>query len=109
MTNLIRNASKYSPHADKIHIRLKYEHDTVIVEVEDYGLGISPEDQTRLFDRFFRSARVATSYPGLGLGLSICKEIIGALGGKIWLQSELGKGSKFYFSLPVSPEIPELS
>src|SRR6185369_16897332 len=109
MTNLIRNASKYSPDADKIVIRLKYASDVVTVEVEDFGLGISAEDQAKLFDRFFRSAQVATSYPGLGLGLSICKEIIETLGGKIWLTSVLGKGSHFYFSLPVSPEMPELS
>lgn len=108
MTNLIRNASKYSPDADKIIIRLKRQDNLVTVEVEDFGLGISAEDQTKLFDRFFRSAQV-TSYPGLGLGLSICKEIIEALGGKIWLKSELGKGSHFYFSLPVSRDLSELS
>ena len=52
---------------------------------------------------------MATSYPGLGLGLSICNEIIEALGGKLWLTSELGKGSHFYFALPVSPEVAEFS
>ena len=109
MTNLVRNASKYSPKSDKIVIRMKTEASNIVLEVQDYGLGISVEDQAKLFDRFFRSSSVSTSYPGLGLGLSICKEIIEALGGKIWLTSELGKGSHFYFSLPVTAELPELS
>ena len=109
MTNLIRNASKYSPQADKIVIHIKLENNAIVTEVEDFGLGISPEDQAKLFDRFFRSTAVATTYPGLGLGLSICKEIVEALGGRIWLTSELGKGSHFFFSLPVSSDMSELS
>ncbi len=109
MANLIRNASKYSPNSDKIIIRIKSEGTNVILEVQDYGLGISAEDQPKLFERFFRSSSVATSYPGLGLGLSICKEIIEALDGKIWLTSEIGQGSHFYFSLPLSSEFTEFS
>ncbi len=109
MTNLIRNASKYSSPELKIVIRLSYLNNMVQVEVQDYGLGIAPEDQDKLFQRFFRSSRVAESYPGLGLGLSVCREIIVALGGEIWVASELGKGSHFFFTLPVSPTSRELS
>lgn len=109
MTNLIRNASKYSPDADKIVIRLSTDESSIVLEVQDFGLGISAEDQPKLFERFFRSSSVATSYPGLGLGLSVCKEIIEALGGKIWLTSEIGQGSHFFFSLPFNPEFNELS
>jgi len=109
MTNLIRNASKYSPDADKIVVRLSTKGSNIVLEVQDFGLGISAEDQPKLFERFFRSSSVATSYPGLGLGLSVCKEIIEALGGKIWLTSEVGQGSHFYFSLPFNSEFTDLS
>ena len=109
MTNLIRNASKYSPHTKEIKVLVSYENNNVVVEVQDLGLGISVEDMPKLFNRFFRSQNVATSYPGLGLGLSVCKEIVDGLDGKIWLTSELGEGSSFYFSLPVAPSESEIS
>jgi signal transduction histidine kinase len=109
MTNLIRNASKYSPDADKIVVRLAAQDSNIVLEIQDFGLGISSDDLPKLFERFFRSSSVATSYPGLGLGLSICTEIIEALGGKIWVTSEIGQGSHFYFSIPLNPEYTELS
>jgi signal transduction histidine kinase len=102
MANLIRNASKYSGPDEKIIIRLSHVDNAVQVEVQDFGLGIDAEDQPKLFQRFFRSSRVLKGYPGLGLGLSICKEIVEALGGHMWLESALGHGSRFYFQLPVS-------
>ncbi|MDB5178725.1 MAG: hypothetical protein JWN01_668 [Patescibacteria group bacterium] len=109
MTNLIRNASKYSPNSSVITVRLSSKNNLVTVEVEDSGMGIPAAEQPKIFTRFFRSSRVTQSYPGLGLGLSVCHEIIKALDGKIWLISEVNKGSHFYFSLPVSPGERELS
>jgi signal transduction histidine kinase len=101
MTNLLRNASKYSPKATEIRVILKREGNRVLVEVQDDGIGIPEKEQGRIFERFFRSDEVTTSYPGLGLGLSICKEIVEALGGRIWFQSQVGHGSQFFFSLPI--------
>jgi signal transduction histidine kinase len=109
MTNLIRNASKYSPPTSTITIHISYKNNLVTTEIEDAGMGIPEAEQSKIFTRFFRSSRVTQSYPGLGLGLSVCKEIIEALDGKIWLISEENRGSHFYFSIPVSPSEQEIS
>jgi signal transduction histidine kinase len=101
VTNLIRNAMKYSPNAGDILIHGKLHGDKIVVSVQDFGVGVSPEDIPHLFQRFYRSARVATAFPGLGLGLYVSKGIIEALGGTMWVESQLEKGSTFYFSLPV--------
>jgi signal transduction histidine kinase len=70
--------------------------------VKDAGRGIPKDDTKRIFDRFYQvDEKRGKTYPGLGLGLHICKKIIDAHGGKIWVESELGKGSTFYFSLPI--------
>lgn len=106
VSNLIRNAAKYSPDADTITVRSSFADGTVTVEVEDFGVGISAEDQAHIFDRFYRSPSVAQTFQGLGLGLSICKTIIDRMGGKIWVESELGKGTHMYFSLAVSNNAP---
>lgn len=102
VSNLIRNASKYSPDADKIIIRSSVSQQGVVVEVEDFGVGISAEDQAHIFERFYRAPSVTESFQGLGLGLSICKDIIERLGGKIWAESTMGHGTHFYFSLPIA-------
>lgn len=109
MANLLRNASKYSSPTSTITVSLSATDNDVIVEVSDTGIGITPQDQIKLFERFYRSSKVTTSYPGLGLGLSVCKEIIEALGGKIWVRSAEGKGSHFYFSLPISSHERDLT
>jgi signal transduction histidine kinase len=101
LTNLIRNATKYAPNAGDILIHGKSEGGKIIVSVQDFGVGISRDDIPHLFERFYRSSRVAAAFPGLGLGLYISKGIIEASGGAMWVESELGKGSTFYFSLPV--------
>lgn len=104
VSNLIRNARKYSPDGGDIIVRGTLQGDKVVVSVHDSGIGISSEDQQHLFERFFRSAGVKDKYPGLGLDLYLSKNIIESLGGTIWVTSELGKGSIFYFSLPVKHE-----
>jgi signal transduction histidine kinase len=107
MSNLLRNAAKYSPQAEEVRVILRREGNNVVVQVQDDGIGIAADEQPRVFERFFRSSRVTKTYPGLGLGLSI-KEIVEALGGKIWFTSEAGNGSAFFVSLPVSAQSTEL-
>ncbi len=102
VSNLLRNAYRYSPDADTIHITSKYENGQVMVGVQDFGLGISKEDQTHVFEQFYHATSVAELFPGLGLGLAISKQIVERLGGKIWLESAKGLGSTFYFSLPAA-------
>ncbi|HEY6736379.1 MAG TPA: ATP-binding protein [Candidatus Saccharimonadia bacterium] len=109
ISNLLRNASKYSPAAKEIRVLLGRDGNQVVVQVQDYGIGIAEVDQPHIFERFFRSSGVLGNYPGLGLGLSICKEIMGALGGKVWFKSVHGQGSQFFVSLPVSSASVELS
>jgi two-component system, OmpR family, sensor histidine kinase VicK len=104
---LVDNAIKYSPPggAIKIHGCVEAQNQTVIITVEDEGVGIPPEHQERVFERFYRVPNPATSgIEGSGLGLAICKGIIEQHGGKIWLKSLLGKGTSFSFSIPYIEE-----
>ncbi len=103
MTNLIRNAKKYSPHGEEIKVHISLQKNLVVVSIHDSGPGIGSSDLPHIFERFYKPASVSPEYLGLGLGLYVSKTIIDALGGKIWVTSELGKGSIFYFSLPVIP------
>ncbi len=97
--NLISNATKYSPKADKVVINTSIEGGNVTVSVQDFGTGISSTELNRIFDRFYRVNNLQYKSGGLGLGLYISAEIIKRQGGKIWVESELGRGSVFYFSL----------
>lgn len=102
LINLIENAIKYSPHGGKIVIKGKAEGDKVIISVADEGIGIPLRDQEQVFDRFFRVTGTSDKMiRGTGLGLYICKTLIEAHGGQIWLDSKLGKGSRVTFSLPI--------
>ncbi len=103
VNNLIKNANKYSPEADHVDIHLSSNDYEIRVEVQDFGIGMSPEDMSHIFKKFYRSQKVADTFPGLGLGLAISKDIVEKLGGHIWVESELGKGSRFYFVLPIDP------
>lgn len=98
--NLITNAIKYSAKADKVIVDMKAGERDVIVMIEDFGTGIPNEFLSKVFDRFFRVEK-ETKVPGLGIGLYISAEFIRRHGGRIWAESELGKGSRFFFSLPV--------
>jgi signal transduction histidine kinase len=101
--NLLSNAIKYSPDGGKITIsagKLETE-DKFEVRVSDQGAGIPPEHQGRLFEKFFRvETGLTRKTQGTGLGLYICKNIINSYGGEIWVESEVGKGSTFIFTLP---------
>ncbi|MDQ8051551.1 MAG: PAS domain-containing protein [Pedobacter sp.] len=101
LNNLISNAIKYSPDSAQVEVYLSKVSEYVKVSVTDQGLGISPEDQRSVFDRFFRGGEIQKRYPGMGIGLYICQQIILNHGGTIWVDSEKGKGSTFSFTLPI--------
>ena len=101
ITNLLTNAIKYSPENTDIIINTFLQNNEVLFSVEDFGVGISVTEQTNIFNQFHRiSGPMQHTYPGLGLGLFISAEIIKQLDGKIWVNSEEGKGSAFFFSIP---------
>lgn len=101
LTNLIDNAMKYSPRGGPIRIEGEVRSNEVVISVVDSGQGIPPGDRDKVFERFFRrKAGVGTVAKGTGLGLFICKSIIEAHGGRIWVDSPPGGGSRFRFTLP---------
>jgi signal transduction histidine kinase len=103
LTNLLGNAYKYTPPGGSIRLRAEVQNGTVLCSVADTGIGISPQDQEKLFEKFFRAEdEFVRQVEGTGLGLSIAKSIIELQGGEIWVESELGKGSVFSFTVPVA-------
>ena len=102
MNNFLTNAAKYSPNGRAILVNSRLEDDSVIVSVQDFGIGIAPENLDKLFDRYYRVDNTAMRFEGLGLGLFISSEILKRHQGSFWIESELGKGSTFYFRLPLS-------
>lgn len=102
VNNLLVNAIKYSPNNDRIIIRSELQHNNLIVSVQDFGIGIEPENLTRLFDRYYRVDNTSMRFQGLGLGLFISSEIIKRHNGSFWIESKPGEGSTFFFLLPVN-------
>lgn len=100
LTNLISNAINFTPHG-RIDVRCLVEDGFVRIEVEDTGVGIAPEDQSELFKKFSQLEMAAAFKKGSGLGLYICRMLINEFGGKIWVKSKVGKGTTFFFTLPV--------
>ncbi|HEY0897162.1 MAG TPA: ATP-binding protein, partial [Sphingobacteriaceae bacterium] len=104
--NLVHNAIKYSPDAETVDVRCVVSGNDAVVSVRDYGFGIQPDDLPLIFQRYYRVRGENTQHiSGFGIGLYLCAEIIGRHGGKIWVDSEPGKGSTFHFSLPVAQEL----
>jgi two-component system, OmpR family, phosphate regulon sensor histidine kinase PhoR len=103
LRNLLDNAIQYTPAGGRVEVTANAESAFVIVTVSDTGIGIPRSDQPRIFERFYR-VDVARSREvgGTGLGLSIAKHIVEAHGGKIWVESDIGEGSRFHFSVPVA-------
>ena len=99
--NLLDNASKFTPEGGRITIKAIEKDDSLTVSVHDSGVGISKENQKNLFTPYYRSEGPRERASGLGLGLSICKTFIELHGGKIWVNSQEGKGSTFSFSIPI--------
>lgn len=104
ISNLLANAIKYAAESPEITIYLSLVSDYLKVSVTDSGMGISPEDQKKIFDRFFRVGEVQQRFPGMGIGLYVCDQIIKNHGGNLWVESEKGKGSTFSFTLPLNAE-----
>jgi two-component system sensor histidine kinase/response regulator len=105
--NYLTNAVKYSPDIKELEISTAMENNNLVVAVRDHGIGIPKEIQSDVFQKFYRAEGSAHRFQGLGIGLYICFEIIQRHHGKCWLESEPGKGSVFYFSLPVANPIAE--
>jgi len=101
LINLLNNAIKYSPDANKVLVKAKTEDNHIKVSVQDFGIGIAKEDIDQLFQRFYRVSKTAMSYQGVGLGLYIASEIVKKHQGTFSIESEPGKGSSFCFSLPL--------
>ncbi|MBB5396909.1 ATP-binding protein [Mucilaginibacter sp. AK015] len=101
VSNFLSNAIKYSPDADKVEVHLAVLNGYIKLSVKDYGLGINAADQKRIYERFFRSTETQKKYPGMGIGLYICEQIIKNHGGSLWVDSEYGQGSTFSFTLPI--------
>ena len=106
--NLLENAVKYSPEGKEVRVSVKQEGDHLLFGVSDQGIGISPADQKRLFGSF---QRLEESRPpgvrGVGLGLMVCSRLVEAHGGRIWVESQPGQGSTFFFTMPLSNISPD--
>jgi len=108
--NLLSNAVKYSPHGKNIFVRLKTEGKSVNIEVQDEGPGLSADDQKKLFGKFARlSAKPTGGEHSTGLGLSIVKKMMEAMSGKVWCESEPGKGATFIAALPIRESPAQVS
>jgi len=102
LINLISNAIKYSPESDKVLISVKRSGVNVRIAITDFGIGIAKNKQAFIFDRFYRVDEKSQKYAGLGLGLYISSEIVRRHGGQINIESEEGKGSTFWFVMPIN-------
>jgi signal transduction histidine kinase len=103
VVNLLANALKYAPGRSPVHLKASPRGGEVLISVRDEGPGIAPEDLPYIFDRFYRSDSVRGS-EGLGLGLYICRKLVDAHGGRIWVESSRGGGSEFLVALPVAAQ-----
>jgi NtrC-family two-component system sensor histidine kinase KinB len=102
LINLLENAGKFTPSGGHISIGARQDEGEVTIWVQDTGSGIPPDERERIFDKFSR-LQTESGPKGFGLGLAFCRMAVEAHGGKIWVESELGQGSRFIFTLPVRP------
>jgi len=100
--SLLTNAAQFSPVRSRITITSMTERDHVIVSVHDEGIGIDPKDQERIFDTFYRVHRTDSAVRGTGIGLPIARGYVEAMGGDMWVTSDVGKGSTFWFTLKIA-------
>ena len=103
LINLLSNAYKYTPEGGNIHVRAWLENGYVSCAVSDTGIGMSPDDLEKLFTKFFRSEDPAVrEMPGTGLGLCITKSLVELQGGEMKVESQVGEGTTFTFTIPVA-------
>jgi len=107
LKNLLENAIKFTKMGGEVSVSVRAEDNDVVFAIKDNGIGIAPLDQRHLFEKFHRGlAQVGVDQKGSGLGLAIVKSIAERHGGKVWLESQLGKGSIFNFQIPRHPKKP---
>ena len=105
LSNLLSNAVKFSPNGGTITTGARLHDHSILVWVADQGIGIPPEATAKLFSKFYRVDNADTrNIGGTGLGLALIKEFINAHGGRVWVESQQGKGSTFYFTLPLAAQ-----
>jgi signal transduction histidine kinase len=99
LVNLVTNAVKFSPAGSRVLVRARPRGDEIVVSVADEGVGVAPEDQDRIFDRFYQSSNGGGGR-GTGIGLTIAQRFTELHGGRIWVESEPGSGATFSFTMP---------
>jgi two-component system NtrC family sensor kinase len=100
LDNLIGNAIKYTSAEGSVHVSMSMQANQIILKVEDTGQGIPPEEQGRVFEKFYRATNTVEGVEGTGLGLAIVKSIVDSHQGRVWVESTVGKGSSFIVLLP---------
>jgi signal transduction histidine kinase len=101
LDNLVGNAIKYTPDNGKISINMSMHENQIILKVGDSGPGIPHEEQSHVFEKFYRATNAPEGVQGTGLGLAIVKSIVDSHQGRVWVESTVGKGSSFFVLLPV--------
>ncbi len=109
VVNLLSNAVKFTPDGGHVRVRARRVGSEVEVTVRDDGPGIAPEERERIFEAFQQGRRGAPKEEGTGLGLTLCRRITALLGGRIWLDTEVGVGSTFGFAVPVGDPMPDVA
>lgn len=107
VVNFLTNAIKYSPGTNKIDLNVDIIDENLSLSVKDFGIGMLPEQQTHVFDKFYRVEETSQRFQGLGIGLYIASEIIKRHGGQIGVNSTYGEGSEFYFTIPIHTKLEE--
>ena len=102
LLNLLSNASKFTPEGGRIDVRAAVHNDLAQISVADTGIGIAPQDQEAVFEEFRQVGPATTNVEGTGLGLALARKFIELHGGRIWVQSQVGVGSTFTFTLPLT-------
>jgi signal transduction histidine kinase len=103
LLNLMTNAAKFTPEGGHIWVSVHRQDNGFVVDIRDNGIGIAREEQDKLFKPYSRLSSDRQRHPGLGLGLALSKQVVELHGGRIWVESETGKGSTFSFFLPGRP------
>jgi len=104
VNNLLTNAVKFTPDGGRVDVRAAIRGQDLVVTVADTGVGVAPKDRQRIFDAFQQGTRRARQMEGTGLGLTLSRRIVDLHGGRIWVESEVGRGSTFGFALPTGSE-----